>query len=79
MQNIEKGDKVRVHIENNCPLGPSTQSASFRVDELHIDRIVGTDPAWGDECIISGVGTGDVRYRDAGKSGEVVRFEKVAN
>jgi hypothetical protein len=73
----DAGDTVRVHIKNDCPLGGDTQMASFTVEEVALNRIVGTDPAWGDTCEISGFGTDTLEYSDGGKSGEVESVEIV--
>lgn len=72
---VSLGDTVRVHIKNDCPLGGDTQTASFEVTEKHINKIVGVDPSWGDECVISGFGTETLEYSDAGKNGEVETVE----
>jgi len=77
MEELSEGSRVEVDVKNDSPLGGSTQLASFVVTELHVDRIVGEDPNWGDECVISGVGTDTVEYSDAGKSGEVVEARVV--
>ena len=74
MQDITQGDTVRVQIENNAPIGPATQGASFEAEEIHMDKVIGTDPAWGDECVLSGLGTDEMEYKDGGKSGKVVEI-----
>jgi len=71
MDELTEGARVEVEITNNAPIGGSTQKASFVVDELRVDRIVGTDPSWGDECEVTAWGTDDPQYSDAGKSGAV--------
>jgi len=68
---IAEGDTIEVDIVNDCPLGGSTQLASFTVEEKHINKVVGTDESWGDECVLSGFGSDTLHYQDGGKSGEV--------
>jgi len=74
---IEAGDKVRVDIENDAPIGPDTQMATFVAETVTDTEIVGTDPAWGDTCTLEGINTDQPRYTDAGKSGDVVEFKAV--
>jgi len=75
MDELTEGARVKVAIENNCPLGGNTQEATFNVQELHVDKIVGEDPNWGDECKVTAWGTDSPQYQDGGKSGEVVSVE----
>lgn len=70
-QQIAEGDRVEVEIVNDCPLGGDTQMASFTVEEVHINKVVGTDKTWGAECVIEGFGTDTLTYSDGGKSGDV--------
>jgi len=70
---IHTGDLIEVHIKNDCPLGGDTQVATFTVKEKHINKIVGVDETWGDECVVSGFGTDTLDYQDGGKSGEVAK------
>lgn len=72
MEEVNAGDTVRVDIKNNAPIGGDTQQTTFTVEEVHINKIVGVDEAWGDTCVVEGFGTGDLSFSDAGKSGEVV-------
>jgi hypothetical protein len=74
-QKVAEGDTVQVYIKNDSPLGGSTQMTSFTVESVHINKIVGIDENWGDECVISGIGTDTVEYSDSGKNGEVDSIE----
>lgn len=76
MEAVTEGDTVEVHIKNNCALGGDTQVARFEATQVHVDKIVGVDPSWGDECVVENIGTDEVHYSDGGKSGKVVRWEK---
>lgn len=69
-QKVAEGDTVEVEIVNDCPLGGATQMASFTVESVSINEVSGSSD-WCDSHTITGFGTDELQYSDAGKSGEV--------
>lgn len=73
---LAAGDRVKVHIPNDAPIGPDTEHDSFDIEAVEPARVRGTDPNWGtDEVLV--VENGDLLFRGTGKQGPVERVERL--